>query len=233
MRFIIREQDSERLLAAGLFRYLHRGQPTGAAEEWRLTEVKSDYSVMDRNPEMAHFRVLRTDYDERELKNKRSTLFHLVINHENQPERLKIRQFSPTSEGWADLIMNEDSITLTQDFGHGRRESEAEYNELPGILYSSITWLGNWVAQQALNQASDPLWLNQNDIFELSRTSAAVQRGRAEEIVIGGQGIAADHYSLILPDRNLDFWVDRFGLTIKAVLSEELSVVESRYIRYM
>ena len=221
MRFIIREQDSERLLAAGLFAYQRNGRPSGATEEWRLTEVLGQYQI------------LRTDIDERESRSNQSTLFHLLINRDNQPDRLKIRFFSPSSQGWADLMINEDGIILSQDFGHGRIETEADFDDSVGFLYPSVTWLGTWLSHQGTQPASKLYYLSKNDSFELIEILSFVKHQRGEPVTVGGHSITTDHYSLNLSDEKQDFWIDSFDLTVKAALSEDLTVVETRYIRQM
>ena len=221
MRFIIREQDSEKLLAAGLYSYQHKNQPTGVTEEWRLTEVLGQY------------RILRTDIDERESRSNQSTLFHLIINRDNQPQRLKIRFFSPLSLGWADIMISEDGIILSQDFGHGRIETEAEFDASVGFLYSSVTWLGMWLSHQRIQPASKLYYLSKNDQFELIESSSSFQQQKGKPVRVGGRSITTNHYSLKLSDKKQDFWIDSFGLTVKAALSEDLTVEETRYIRQM
>ncbi|MGB4873356.1 MAG: hypothetical protein WBP47_25115 [Candidatus Promineifilaceae bacterium] len=39
MRFIIKEQSYEQVIAAGQYRYERDGRATGAVEHWRLTAV--------------------------------------------------------------------------------------------------------------------------------------------------------------------------------------------------
>ncbi len=221
MRFIIREQDSERLLAAGLFSYHHNGQYTGVTEEWRLTEVLNRYQI------------LRTDIDARESKSEESTLFHMVINSENQPERLKIRFFSPASQGWADLIMGDNIITLTQKIGHQRWEDEAPYADKSGFLFSSAAWLGYWMSHQGSKVASRILHLSQKEKFELVERPLAVQRQEGKPVIIGGQSIPAELFTVTISDEKQNLWIDKFGLGLKVVLGNGLTAVETRYIRRM
>jgi hypothetical protein len=221
MRFIIREQDSESLLAAGLFSYHQNGQYTGVTEEWRLTDVLNRYQI------------LRTDIDARESKSEKSTLFHMVINRQNQPERLKIRFFSPASQGWADLIMAGTIVTLTQKIGHQRWEDEAPYDDKSGFLFSSAAWLGYWIGHQGLKLASRILHLSQKDKFELVEHPLAVQRQEGNPVIIGGQSIPAELFTVTLSDKKQNVWIDKFGLAVKAVIGDDLTAVETRYIRRM
>ena len=46
MRFIVKEQDYEKPIGAGLMRYELDGVPTGAVEHWRLTEATEGYEVL-------------------------------------------------------------------------------------------------------------------------------------------------------------------------------------------
>ena len=220
MRFIIREQDSERLLAAGLFSYQRNGLLTGVTEEWRLTDVLSRYQIF------------RADLDARESKGEKSTLFHMVLNSENRPERLKIRFFSPVSQGWADLIIGDNIITLTQEIGHQRWETEAPYDDKSGFLFSSAAWLGYWMSHQGSKVASRILHLSQEDKFELVERPIAVQRQEGLPMIIGGQSIPVELFTVTLSDKKQNVWLDKFGLTIKAVIGYDLTAVETRYIRH-
>ncbi|GMQ78070.1 MAG: hypothetical protein BMS9Abin02_0567 [Anaerolineae bacterium] len=221
MRFIIREQDSERLLAAGLFSYLHNGQYTGVTEEWRLTDVLNRY------------RILRIDIDARESKSEESTLFHMVLNRENQPERLKIRFFSPASQGWADLLMGDNIITLTQEIGHQRWEDEVRYDVNSGFLFSSAAWLGYWIGHQGSKRASRIIHLSQKDKFELVERPLALQKQEGKPVLIGGRSIPTELFTVTLSDKIQNIWIDKFGLTLKAAIGNGFTAVETRYIRRM
>lgn len=220
MRFIIREQDSERLLAAGLFFTHYNGQNSSVTEEWRITDVLNRY------------RILRIDIDARESKSEESTLFHMVINRDNRPERLKIRYFSPASQGWADLIMGDKFITLTQEIGHQRWEDEAPYDGKSGFLFPSAAWLGYWIGHQGSKWASRILHLSQKDKFELIERPLTVLRQESKPVIIGGQSIPAELFTVTLSDAKQNVWIDKFGLTLKAVIGS-LTAVETRYIRRM
>jgi hypothetical protein len=157
----------------------------------------------------------------------------MVINRESQPERLKIRFFSPASQGWADLIMGENIITLTQEIGHQRWEDEAPYDNKSGFIFSSAAWLGYWIGHQGSKQASRILHLSQKDKFELVERPLAVQRQERKPVIIGGQSIPTELFTITLSDKNQNVWIDKFGLAVKAVIGSDLTAVETRYIRRM
>jgi hypothetical protein len=82
MRFIIHEQPYEKVVAAGELRYEQEGVTTGAVEHWRLTTAVDSYQF------------LRIDLDARSAPSGQSTLYHLVLNENGRPERLRFRQWS-------------------------------------------------------------------------------------------------------------------------------------------
>ncbi len=79
MRFIIHEQPTERLLAAGELRYKQGDVPTGAVEKWRLTEAA------------AGFRFLRVDLDARAAESGNTYLYHALLDEHGRFQRLKFR----------------------------------------------------------------------------------------------------------------------------------------------
>lgn len=79
MRFIIHEQPTETLLAAGAYRYEQDGRPTGAVESWRLTRVADGYEA------------LRVDLDARDAPSGHTYLYHYVRQTNGRPERLTYR----------------------------------------------------------------------------------------------------------------------------------------------
>ena len=102
MRFIIKEQPYEKIVAAGKYRYELDGMPTGAVESWRITAVTDGY----------HF--LRVDLDAREAESGHSYLYHAVLNPDGQVERLKYRFWGNGLEIVGDVVLDDEAVTATR-----------------------------------------------------------------------------------------------------------------------
>ena len=81
MRSLIRELPYERPLVGGLYLYRHGGMPAGVFERWRLSAAPDGY------------RFLRVDLNAEASEGEHSTLYHLVLNADGEPERLSFRHF--------------------------------------------------------------------------------------------------------------------------------------------
>ncbi|MCP4357855.1 MAG: hypothetical protein GY796_07560 [Chloroflexi bacterium] len=102
MRFIVHEQDYEKPIAAGQFRYDLAGRPTGAVETWRLTQATEGYEV------------LRVDLDARAAVSGHSYLYHLVRRAGSAPERLAYRFWGAGLEIEGTLLFSDTHITGTR-----------------------------------------------------------------------------------------------------------------------
>lgn len=102
MRFIIKEQSYEKIVAAGKYRYELDDVPTGAVESWRITSAADGYQF------------LRVDLDAREADSGHSYLYHAVVNSDEQVERLKFRFWGDGLEIVGDVVLNEEAVTVTR-----------------------------------------------------------------------------------------------------------------------
>jgi hypothetical protein len=102
MRFIIKEQPYEKIVAAGQYRYELDGVPTGAVESWRVTAVTDGYQF------------LRVDLDAREAESGHSYLYHAVLNPDEQIERLKFRFWGAGLEIVGDVVLEETAVSVTR-----------------------------------------------------------------------------------------------------------------------
>lgn len=102
MRFIIKEQPYEKIVAAGQYRYELDGIPTGAVESWRVTGVPDGYQF------------LRVDLDAREAESGHSYLYHAVLNPDEQVERLKYRFWGDGLEIVGDVVLDDEAVTATR-----------------------------------------------------------------------------------------------------------------------
>jgi hypothetical protein len=102
MRFIIKEQPYEKIVSAGQYRYELAGVPTGAVENWRVTNAADGYQF------------LRVDLDAREAESGHSYLYHAVLNPDEQVERLKFRFWGDGLEIVGDVVLEDEAVTATR-----------------------------------------------------------------------------------------------------------------------
>ncbi|WP_420643102.1 hypothetical protein [Candidatus Leptofilum sp.] len=145
MRFIVKEQDYEKPIGAGLLRYELDGVPTGAVEHWRLTEATDGYEV------------LRVDLDAREAASGHSYLYHLVRRTDGAPERLAYRFWGSGLHGKLQiegtLLFSETNITGTRAV-NGRTYHE-DLNIEPGTLFWFPSAIGLGLVLQAKKVAGN------------------------------------------------------------------------------
>ena len=130
MRFIIREQEYERLVAAGRLSYLSAGVETGAVESYRLTQAVDGFNVM------------RIDLDRRETIGAGSTLLHLLLDPEGQPERLKLRHYSPGHSTVADVLVENESLGVSRTSKEAVVQDEMRRPPGFGLLMPTSVGLG-------------------------------------------------------------------------------------------
>ena len=135
MRFIVKEQEYERPIGAGLMRYELDGVPTGAVEHWRLTQATEGYDV------------LRVDLDAREAASGHSYLYHLVRRTDGAPERLVYRFWGSGLQIEGTLLFSETNITGTRAV-NGRTHPE-DLDIEPGTLFWFPSAIGLGLALQA------------------------------------------------------------------------------------
>ena len=140
MRFIVKEQDYEKPIGAGLMRYEMDGVPTGAVEHWRLTQATEGYEV------------LRVDLDGREAASGHSYLYHLVRRADGTPERLAYRFWDPGTQGdglqvEGTLLFSETEITGTRAVNGRTKEEDLDIE--PGTLFWFPSAIGLGLVLQA------------------------------------------------------------------------------------
>ena len=135
MRFIIHEQLTETLLAAGAYRYAQDGRPTGAVESWRLTRVAPGYQA------------LRVDLDARDAPSGHSYLYHYVRQSNGRPARLTYRFWNQAAAAASlkvegKLIFSETDVVGTHVVNG--RSHEIQFDLPPGYVawFPSVAGLG-------------------------------------------------------------------------------------------
>jgi len=230
MRFIIREQDYEQLVAAGKFRYGPKGQMAEITESWRMTSIADDYFF------------LRVDYDERETSSGESTLFHLALAPNRVPERLKFRHFEPGQEIIGDVQIGSREITLSRSVNGHKFEDEESMTSGHRFWFPSAIGLALLVSSKRVindrannNLSSKPILtatLNKKNAFELVSQTAQINYEAKEEIAVSNTDVAVQRYSIEIGDQKSTLWIDDHLLPIQLHQGDDLMATETQYIRY-
>lgn len=219
MRFIIREQDYEKLVAAGKFRLEMNGLPTGATESWRITRLNEGYGW------------LRVDVDRRKTSENSSTLYHLAFSSVWRPERLKFRHFVDSFEIVGDLQFDEETISLYRDMNGQRIESE---EKIPAGYRFYLPAIIGWALLPATADDGE-CWifsLDRNREFNLTRHQVEIRREERGVVAVTGQDVAAQRYSIDWGTEIQYLWLDDFGLPVLSEREDGFRAVETQYIRY-
>ena len=130
MRFIVKEQSYEKPIGAGLFRYELDGVPTGAVEQWRLSQALEGYEV------------LRVDLDAREAASGHSYLYNLVRQANGKPERLAYRFWGDGLQVAGTLLFAETNITGTRTVNGRTHEEDLDIEPGTPFWFPSAIGLG-------------------------------------------------------------------------------------------
>jgi hypothetical protein len=110
MRFIIHELPYEKPVASGQWRYMRDGLPTGAIEQWRLSDAVDG------------FRFLRVDLDARDAYSGRSYLYHLTMDEKGRALQLKYRLWDHGLEIIGNVLLEEEALLVTRETREKRHE---------------------------------------------------------------------------------------------------------------
>jgi len=137
MRFIIKEQPYEEVIAAGKYRYERDGRPTGAVEQWRLTAVTDGYQF------------LRVDLDARDAPSGHTYLYHAVVHPDGSVERLKYRFWGGGLDIVGDIVLAETAVTATRIYNGQASEQVLDLPKGYRFWFPSVAglhfagWRGN------------------------------------------------------------------------------------------
>jgi hypothetical protein len=227
VRFLIREQEYEVPLAGGRFEY----PATGAVETWRLTAAEE-------------FRVLRVDLDARSAEPATSTLFHVLLTSDWQPERLTYRQFGAEGSFGGTVIVQGGRFLHSRDapaVGPAGDIEEVDFGlvgELPRLWFPSA--LGRCLAVagkdvpdagQAVNSAA-LLPAEGGRGFTLAWHTLRLTTLAREEIVVGRRRLPAAPISVEGGTGRWTIWLDSWRLPLRVDVSGEVVAAETHNIRY-
>ena len=219
MRFIIREQEYEKLVAAGKFRYETKGNSTGETESWRLTRLSKSY------------RLLRVDLDARKTADKCSTLYHLALGPSWRPERLKFHHFARSTEIIGDLQFDEEVVSLYRNINDHRLEDEEIISDgyrfwLPSVIGFALL-LG-----RPVTTSSRIFTLDRKEDFSLVQRQVNIERKGSKVVAVTGRNVPVQQYLIDWNSETIRLWLDEHDLPVMLEQSDGFRAIESQYIRY-
>jgi hypothetical protein len=220
MRFVIREQEYETLLAAGLLSYRSAGAETGAVERWRLTQAVDGYGVM------------RIDLDRRDTVEDSSTLLHLLLNPDGRPERLKLRRFSAQQSPIdVDVLIDAGSLSMSRNCDGEIRQDEMSLPPGFALLMPATIGLAMFVHGNQGRRSATAIALDENRSFAPLRAEVEINQGDEEEIVVTGQTATVRPYLIRRNGVENTIWLDDYGLPVRFDDEDGTKAVEVRYVR--
>ena len=219
MRFIIREQEYEKLVAAGRLRYLAAGIETGAVETYRLTQAVEGYSV------------IRIDLDRRETADASSTLFHLLLDPGGRPERLKLRYFAPADSFGADVLVDDESYSVSRTSKENVVQDEMRRPPGYGLLMPVAVGLGLFVHGNPGQRSAAAISLDETRRYAPFSPSVEIDPLDEEEMTVTGQLVTVRPYLIHHNGANCKIWLDGHGLPVRLDDEDGLQAVEDRYVR--
>ncbi len=227
MRFLVREQTYESLLASGRYIYRREGQATGAVEHWRLTDAGGG------------FRQLRVDLDARQGESGDSHLYHLVLGAGDRPERLLFRFRSGGGRTVAgNLQFDGDQISLSRQIDGQRQETELDRSSLPEALpfwfpaSAGLSLLARHAPGEGdMDRELDGLTLNPAADLALLVTRITMASGPTEAVTIMGQSITARPLTLRWAEEVRQIWLDQYDWPVQ-MRRDGLTATENRYLRH-
>lgn len=223
MRFIIKEQPYEQLLAAGELRYARNGRATGSVEQWRLTTAVDGYTF------------LRVDLDARAGESGNSWLYHATLNPAGRCEMLKYRFWGqgPAVEG--NLVLEDDAAI------NGRTIDQTRYEDVLALAPGYAFWFPSSVGLGLLVPRSGPHPAVTLDAaatsdapekaFRLRETAVTIQPGAPATLVVMGRETAVRPHVIQWADHTRTLWLDDHDWPLQMQRDDGLTAVETRLRR--
>ncbi|HSG18384.1 MAG TPA: hypothetical protein VLE70_18970 [Anaerolineae bacterium] len=219
MRFIIREQEYERLLAAGRLRYLSAGIETGVFETYRLTQAVDGFTVA------------RIDLDRRDTAAANSTLLHLLLNPGGRPERLKLRRFSPAGSVEADVLVEDESFSVRRTGLADMAQEEMKRPPGYGLLMPAAVGLAFFIHGNPGQRSAAAIGLDEQRLYAPFSTSVEIDPLDEEEMTVTGQLVPVRPYLIRQRGTICKIWLDDYGLPVRLDDEDGTHAVEDRYVR--
>lgn len=219
MRFIIHELPYERPVAAGRLRYERDGTPTGAVENWRVTDAVDG------------FRFLRVDLDARDAASGRTYLYHVTLNGSGRPEALKFRVWDGRVSAGGAVILEGNSIVATREV-NGRRFEETARGDafwFPSALglamLRHVTDAKRGVLMATGNEELD-------DVMTLVETSVSIEWKTDHEHALDEKAAVQGVLDVSWPGNRRTLWLDEDGNPLRLVRDDGLIAVAERVMVY-
>ena len=217
MRFVLHEQSYEKPIASGKLVYEQDGQPTGAVESWRLTEAVEGY------------RFLRVDVDGREGPSSNSSLFHLTLNPQGQPEQLKFRFFGPRQQVKGSVLFEGSTLAIAREVnGQGRQEEILTANQ---FWFPATMGLGLLAGLSGEGQV-EAVMLDAAAQFAPHLVTLHYRVGQPEMVEVMGKQWQTRPLALTWADQTRTLWLDAHHQPLLMQRQDGLCGRETRYIRY-
>jgi hypothetical protein len=220
MRFIIREQEYEKLIASGRFRYEMQDRVTGANEAWRQTKVAGGYGF------------IRVDLDRRETSKSATTLYHLVLSLDNRPARLKFRHFEQMKELNGDVQFQEGNVSLSRQV-NGRR-LEDELGVEPGFRFWFPSTIGlSLLCNQDIDEGSfTAITLDPEQDFKLVERTVTINLQEKDRLTVAGRSTIVQRYLITINKQTHVVWIDEHRWPIIMEYTDGSRAIETQPIRY-
>ena len=215
MRFIIREQEYERLLAAGRLNYR-----SGVLESWRLTAAVDG------------FRVLRIDLDRRSSAASGSTLVHMLLDSNDRLERLKLRDFSLDASATVDILAEGNLLIISRNCKGGVVRDEFTLPSGFGLLLPTGIGLALFVRSCKEESVASALSLDVEQCYAPSLTSVEINPLDEEKLTVTGQTLAVRPYLIRQDEMRRTIWLDEYGLPVRLDDHQGRQAIEDRYVRH-
>lgn len=215
MRFIIREQEYEKLLAAGRLKYR-----SGAFESWRLTEAIDGYTIM------------RIDLDRRDTGSASTTLIHLLLDAGGRLERTKLRHYSPHSDISVDALVDRDSLSISRSAASDLSQDEFDLPRGFGLMLPGVVGMALLVRSVRAEKQLAMIVLDPAQRYAPRRASMEISAMAEETFVVTGQTVAVRPYLIRHDETNQKIWLDSYGLPVRIDDEEGLKAVKDRYVRH-
>ncbi len=220
MRFIIREQEYEKLIASGRFRYEMQDRVTGANESWRQTKVAGGYGF------------IRVDLDRRETSKSATTLYHLVLSLDNRPARLKFRHFEQMKELNGDVQFQEGNVSLSRQV-NGRR-LEDELGVEPGFRFWFPSTIGlSLLCNQDIDEGSfTAITLDPEQDFKLVERTVTINLQEKDRLTVAGRSTIVQRCLITINKQTHVVWIDEHRWPIIMEYTDGSRAIETQPIRY-
>ena len=217
MRFVLHEQSYEKPIASGKLVYEQAGQPTGAVESWRLTEAVEGY------------RFLRVDLDGRAAASGNSSLFHLTLNPQGQPERLLFRFFGSNVQIKGSVLFDGNVLTIVRELTEQARQEEQL--EATHFWFPSTVGLGLLAGLAGEGQVEAGM-LDAAASFAPRLIALHYHEGQPETVEVMGKQWQTRPLTFTWADQTRTVCLDAHHQPLLTKRQDGLLSRETRYVRY-